>query len=142
MRRWDAIGVAAGASCRPPRPAPPSRPKPLFAGNELIRLTISGPISLIASKAEQSRGTAAGHAGADRDRRNPPDPLSARGITRRKSEICQFPPLRDRFHRSRRQRHRCSTARGRLKLVTHCRKSAGFQQYVLLEYAAYRLFNR
>jgi hypothetical protein len=29
----------------------------------------------------------------------------------------------------------------RLKLVTHCRNSPSFQQYVLLEYAAYRLYN-
>jgi hypothetical protein len=29
----------------------------------------------------------------------------------------------------------------RLKLVTHCRNSASFQQNVLLEYAAYRMYN-
>ena len=29
----------------------------------------------------------------------------------------------------------------RLKLVTHCRDNATFQQYVLLEYAAYRMYN-
>lgn len=29
----------------------------------------------------------------------------------------------------------------RLKLVTHCRPAAGFQQFLLLEYSAYRLFN-
>jgi hypothetical protein len=28
-----------------------------------------------------------------------------------------------------------------LKLVTHCRSSASFQQYLLMEYSAYRLFN-
>lgn len=29
----------------------------------------------------------------------------------------------------------------RLKLVTHCRPQEGFQQYLLLEYATYRIFN-
>ena len=29
----------------------------------------------------------------------------------------------------------------RLKLVTHCRNSASFQQYLLLEYSAYRMYN-
>ena len=29
-----------------------------------------------------------------------------------------------------------------LKLVTHCRASEGFQQYVLMEYATYRLYNQ
>src|SRR6185369_7014294 len=29
----------------------------------------------------------------------------------------------------------------KLKLITHCRNSASFQQYVLLEYAAYKIYN-
>ena len=29
----------------------------------------------------------------------------------------------------------------KLKLVTHCRNDASFQQYVLLEYSAYRMYN-
>ena len=48
--------------------------KPLFAGNDPIRLTISGPISTIASKAEQIGSAAPGDAGADRHRRNARDP--------------------------------------------------------------------
>ena len=66
--------------------------------------------------------------------------LSARGITRRKGDVCQFPPLRIDFAAA---PAATSLFRGqkRLKLVTHCRQSPGFQQYVLLEFATYRLFN-
>jgi hypothetical protein len=55
-------------------------------------------------------------------------------------DVCEFPPLRVAFTQTppagslfEHQKH--------LKLVTHCRRSADFQQKVLLEYAAYRLYN-
>ena len=115
--------------------------KPLFASNDPIRVTISGPISAIAGKAEQSEaprpatlaltGTAETHA----------IQLSARGITRRKSETCQFPPLRVEFAAPP-PAGSLFQGQKRLKLVTHCRESAGFQQHVLLEFAAYRFLNQ
>ncbi len=69
-----------------------------------------------------------------------PVTLSARGITRRKDDICSFPPLRVEFTQKpgpsslfKGQKH--------LKLVTHCQRPADFQQYLLLEYSAYRLYH-
>ncbi len=64
--------------------------------------------------------------------------LSPRGLTRRMRDTCSFPPLRVEFTvppapASLFERQK------RLKLVTHCRSAGGFQQHVLLEYAAYRL---
>jgi hypothetical protein len=115
--------------------------KPLFAGNDLIRLTISGPISLIASKAEQSEAPQPATLALAGAGETHPIRLSARGITRRKSEICQFPPLRIEFSQKP-PTTSLFNGQGRLKLVTHCRESAGFQQHVLLEYAAYRLYNQ
>ena len=81
-----------------------------------------------------SRGTLT-HAGAAY-----PIAPSPRGITRLKKDVCQFPPLRVEFP----QRPPAGSlfdGQSRLKLVTHCRGSADFQQKVLLEYAAYRLYN-
>ena len=66
--------------------------------------------------------------------------LQLRGITRRTSEICDFAPLRVDFTAAPPATSVFAGQR-RLKLVTHCRNSASFQQYVLLEYAAYRLYN-
>jgi hypothetical protein len=114
---------------------------PLFAADDMIRLTIKGPIQEVSRTGDRSSGprpatlTLAG-----------PSPethaimLSPRGITRRKSETCQFSPLRVEFTQ---RPAATSLFRGqrRLKLVTHCRGSAGFQQFLLLEYAAYRLYN-
>jgi hypothetical protein len=66
--------------------------------------------------------------------------LSARGISRRTKHTCQFPPLRVDFARPPAPAS-LFAGQGRLKLVTHCRSSADFQQYLLLEYSAYRIFN-
>jgi hypothetical protein len=65
--------------------------------------------------------------------------LAVRGTTRRRQDVCTFPPLRVEFTDKpgpsslfKGQKH--------LKLVTHCQRTADFQQYVLLEYTAYLLY--
>jgi hypothetical protein len=66
--------------------------------------------------------------------------LSARGITRRLQDTCSFPPLRVEFTQPP-AKDSLFAGQGRLKLVTHCRSQEGFQQHLLLEYSAYRVFN-
>ena len=63
-----------------------------------------------------------------------------RSTTRRRRDVCAFPPLRVEFAE---KPGKSSLFRGqkRLKLVTYCQRTANFQNYVLLEYAAYRLYN-
>ncbi|HEV2747300.1 MAG TPA: hypothetical protein VGW34_08385 [Allosphingosinicella sp.] len=119
-------------------PLAAAEPRPLFAEDSIIHLEIRGPFRGIL------RGDEDPVAAALTLKSKIPEThairLSPRGITRRRRDICTFPPLRLEF----------STKPGavslfygqkRLKLVTHCRPTAAFQQYVLLEYAAYRLFN-
>lgn len=130
-----ALAMAAAASAQ-------AAPKPLFAGDAMLHLTIRGPINQIARSAQQSR--------IPRDavlmvQGAAPETLaiqlSPRGITRLKRDVCQFPPLRVKFlgkpgpgsmFRSQKQ----------LKLVTHCRAAASFQQHLLLEYSAYLIYNQ
>lgn len=130
-----ALALAAGAAAQTP-------PKPLFADNAVIHLTIRGPLNQIARSAERSR--------APRDAvlmvpgaapETLPIQLSPRGITRLRHDTCQFPPLRVQFSRPPGPGS-LFAGQKRLKLVTHCRASASFQQYLLLEYAAYRLYNQ
>ena len=111
-------------------------PTPLFASDQPLHVTIKGPMSaLVSDRSDKARGGTLALAGS-------PDvypiALSARGITRRQGDICQFPPLRVDFEG---KPSGLFAGQNRLKLVTHCRKSADFQQKVLLEYAAYRLYN-
>ncbi|HWA62750.1 MAG TPA: hypothetical protein VG939_15320 [Caulobacteraceae bacterium] len=66
--------------------------------------------------------------------------VSARGLTRRTGGYCAFPPLWLRFDKE--------TVRGtpfhgqkKLKLVTYCKPPADYEQRIVLEYLAYRLYN-
>jgi len=117
--------------------APAAAQTPLFASDEPIRITINGPLSAIArSRTTEARPGTLMVAGGE----TLPVMLSARGLTRRSADICQFPPLRVTFSGTPPTQSLFAGQRS-LKLVTHCRPAESFQQHVLLEYAAYRLFN-
>src|SRR4051812_26065713 len=113
-------------------------PKPLFAGDDVLHLTIKAPLGTISREATAKpiAGTLTVNGTATESL---PVELSARGITRRRKDVCTFPPLRVDFTQ---KPGDGSLFKGqkRLKLVTHCQRAARYQQYVLLEYAAYRLY--
>src|SRR5688572_9823726 len=66
--------------------------------------------------------------------------LSARGISRRTGGICTSPPLRLDFDGDA-VRGTLMQGQNRLKLVTRCRNGANYEQLIVLEYTAYRLYN-
>jgi hypothetical protein len=115
-------------------------PTLLFSADSTIDIRITGPIRDIANAASRSTdahpatlellGSSETHA----------IELSARGLSRRTKEVCKFPPLRVKFV-DKPGEASLFHKQGTLKLVTHCRTSESFQQYTLLEYAAYRLYN-
>ena len=111
-------------------------PTPLFASDAPIHMTIQGPMaSLVSNRAETPRpGTMTVDGVAY------PITLTPRGITRKTSDICDFPPLRVELTKPAPAGSLFEHQR-KLKLVTHCKRSADFQQKVLLEYSAYRLYN-
>ena len=134
-----AFVLAAGA--QPRASAPAGKPTPLFASEQPIHIALRGPISAI-SRTPQSLRTARP---ATLTLISPASEthsiqLSPRGLTRRLRVTCSFPPLRIEFAE---KPAPTSLFKGqkRLKLTTHCRTSPQHQQYVLLEYAAYRMFN-
>lgn len=117
-------------------------PTPLFTSNDPIRLAITGPVmSVVRDPPESDRVVEASLSVQGATPETHRIALSARGITRRRKDVCSFPPLRVEFTE---RPAATSLFRGqrRLKLVTHCRAQAGFQQYILLEHAAYRLYNQ
>ena len=113
---------------------------PLFADDAPISISIQGPLTEIARSAERSSTPRNGVLTIAGTADTLPVRLSPRGITRRKSETCSFPPLRVEFAQPP-TAGSLFAAQRRLKLVTHCQQSESFQQYLLLEYSAYRLFN-
>jgi hypothetical protein len=136
MRGIVALAVACLAALASPAAA--QQPKPLFASSDPIRIVIQAPLSpLIRNR--QSAAVVSGTL-TDPSGQTLPITLSLRGITRRSSDTCDFPPLRVTF-----AGHPPATSlfagQSKLKLVTHCRNPASFQQYVLLEYAAYKMYS-
>jgi hypothetical protein len=128
------FGIAAIAAASSAGAAQPATP--LFASDAPIRVTIQGPIASLASnRAEVPRA-----ARMTVDGVTYPIALSPRGITRKTTDICDFPPLRVQLTGAAPAGSLFDRQR-RLKLVTHCKRAADFQQKVLLEYAAYRLYN-
>jgi hypothetical protein len=113
-------------------------PKPLFAGDEVLSLTLTGPFDTISRDIAAKPVSGVLRVGGAAPETLPVT-LSVRGTMRRKEEVCTFPPLRVEFTQKpgpssifKGQKH--------LKLVTHCQRMGEFQQYVLLEYTAYRLY--
>ncbi len=116
-------------------------PHPLFADHAPITLTITAPFGELTRAAERS--TEPFPASLDYHGDAPEThaiELSARGLSRRSRVLCDFPPLRIAF-KEKPADASFFDGQKRLKLVTHCKRSSRFQQYYLMEYAAYRLLN-
>jgi hypothetical protein len=119
-------------------PTAAQQPKPLFAASDPIHIVIQAPLPSLSrnrSSDQIVQGTLTDPSGQAL-----PISLNARGITRRATDVCDFPPLRVRFT-SAPPAGSIFAGQKKLKLVTHCRNAASFQQYVLLEYAVYRMYN-
>jgi hypothetical protein len=115
-------------------------PKPLFASDAPIRITIQGPIGSIARKAAKTVEPEPATLTLSAPSESHPIRLSARGLSRRTGGICDFPPLRVEF-----AQNPAATSlfvgQKRLKLVTHCNNAGSFEQQLLVEYAAYPILN-
>ncbi|HEY4071248.1 MAG TPA: hypothetical protein VGM04_06810 [Sphingomicrobium sp.] len=131
------FAFVAACSLAMSAPAAAQQPKPLFASNDPIHIVIQAQLSgLIHNRSSSAvQGTLTDPAGQAL-----PVAISVRGITRRATDVCDFPPLRVQFT-SAPPASSPFAGQKRLKLVTHCRNAESFQQYVLLEYSAYRMYN-
>ncbi len=69
-----------------------------------------------------------------------PVEIRTRGKTRRRKETCAFPPMRLRFAEGDVSESIFAGQRA-IKLVTHCRDTDSYDQLVLQEYLAYRIYN-
>lgn len=118
-------------------PLAAKEPKPLFVGSDPIHITIQGALGGLIHN--RSNGVVQGTL-TDPQGNALPVSLTVRGITRRSADICDFPPLRVTFTAKPPGTSQFAGQK-KLKLVTHCRNSPSFQQYVLLEYSAYKMYN-
>lgn len=116
---------------------------PLFEADEVLEITLRGPLNRIsrdrAAEPELSPGTLT-YAGPDGAARTLSVQLEPRGKSRRDREVCTFPPLWVHFDKDQ-VKGTLFAKQDKLKAVTHCRSPESFQDYVLKEYLAYRIFN-
>jgi hypothetical protein len=124
--------------------APASRPAnhdALFTGHDLLELTLSAPLK----KIHRERDSAVSYPGTlsyqkSNDLVSLNVGVEVRGKNRLKRTVCRFPPLRLVFDDERNAGTVFEQQR-KLKLVTQCDYSKPYEQYLLNEYLAYRIFN-
>jgi hypothetical protein len=114
---------------------------PLFASHDVIPVVLQAPIGRLIADRSAASAPVEGTLSVDGE----PAPirirLSLRGITRRKSDTCAFPPLRIDILEPPPDTS-LFAGQKKLKLVSTCRAGAAYQQYVFLEYSAYLMDNR
>lgn len=117
--------------------APASAQTRLFSEDAELPVIIEGPIGDLVRRAARNTDPVAA-AITVQDRRYDIE-LSPRGFSRRTLGICQFPPLR--LNLSGERQGGIMQGQNKLKLVTRCRPGAAYEQFLVLEYTAYRLYN-
>jgi len=117
-----------------------TEPTPLFASDDIIRLRIEAPFKKLISKAKRSKDPyPAKLIQLEGDQNSYDITVAARGNSRR-TEYCNFPPLRVKFNNHKQITGEFAGQKS-LKLVTHCKKSENYQQYVRLEHGVYQMYN-
>lgn len=113
----------------------PGFASPLFESDEVLEITLEGPWSTAIEDTQDRKE----HRFVLRvDGAATDVSIRVRGISR--VVVCNFPPMRLDFSLSD-TTDTVFSGQKKLKLVTHCKKAADFEQNVLEEYAAYRIFN-
>lgn len=107
----------------------------LFESDEVLSVVLEGPLAETLrdteSRVERPFQLIVGDASLD---------IAVRVRGKSRAERCRFPPLRLNF-KSADADDTVFAGLGKLKLVTHCKKSEHFEQNLLEEYAAYRMFS-
>lgn len=117
--------------------------QPLFASESALQVRITAPLTTLMRKRSDTEyldGTFSyiDESGAEKILSLK---LRARGVYRRNRSTCTLPPIRLNF-RKKQVTGTAFAGQDKLKLVTHCRqRSDAYEQYVLKEYLAYKIFN-
>ncbi|HSM03413.1 MAG TPA: hypothetical protein VK858_02280 [Longimicrobiales bacterium] len=127
----------AGPTARPAVPA-----APMFSSDDPVAFTILAPLEEIFGHRDQESEEYPGVVIVDAGMRldTVEADIRTRGRSRLDRRVCRFPPLRLDVPRSRVE-GTLFQDQDKLKLVTHCRDDEEYEQGILLESLAYRVFN-
>ncbi|MEM8767316.1 MAG: hypothetical protein AAGE43_07730, partial [Pseudomonadota bacterium] len=117
-------------------------PDPLFADEALLEVTFTAPFrDLSRDRAEEPERRAGSLTWTDADgEQTLPVEYEPRGKSRRDRNVCTFPPLWVHFEKDS-IKGTLFKKQNKVKVVTYCRSPTNFQDYVVKEYLAYRIFN-
>jgi len=133
-----AVALAVAAQTGASTPKAPTR---LFADDQPIHVQIRAPIAAIVATPNDLQTARPGTLiVVTPEAEQLSILLSPRGHARRNKDACKFPPLKVEFP-VKPEKISLFERQHRLKLTTHCRMAPAHQNLVLLEYAAYRMFN-
>ncbi len=113
----------------------------VFAETSALELTLSAPFSAVFRTRENPEYQAATLAYRDASGNDVAVPLRVRVRGKSRAAVCEFPPLLLNF-RTPDLSGTLLEGEDRLKLVTHCSPKEAYDDYVLLEYLAYRVLNQ
>lgn len=147
-------GAPAAAPAPPPKPWPDAATlaqrrrdaenRRLFRSAEVLSFTLMSDFKAIdRDRDPASTKTFPGtivFKQADGTEVSKPVQVRGRGHSRRNPQTCDFVPLRLEFTKDE-MAGTVFEGHDALKLGTHCRSSSAFEQYVLREFTAYRIFN-
>lgn len=139
MLGWLGIGAVALALLAA---APASSQTPLFGDDAPIAVTLTGPFAELArtDRTPQSYPATLTLAQGPGAPQTFQVQIQARGYSRRVLGYCRFPPLFLRFDKAEVKKTLFAHQK-KLKLVTYCNPESGYDQHIVLEYLAYRLYN-
>ena len=114
----------------------------LFVDDAPLQLALEGPLARLVAHAPDSLDPYPATLRLERagGAQNFPIQINPRGVARRVGGICSFPPLAIAFDRST-VAGTVFQGQSRLKLVNACKPGAAYEQYLVREYTAYRLYN-
>jgi hypothetical protein len=122
----------------------PAAADPLFADDAVLKLSLRGPLGTLAKDKGDELPERPGqlvYTEADGRLVTLEVTLQGRGHSRRRQDVCTFPPLWVDLPKKKELEGTLFEGQGKLKLVTYCRPTDRHQQFLLKEYLAYRLFN-
>ncbi len=115
-------------------------PDPLFQDDATLHVTITAPLTTLVKERPKKDYLPGVFQFADADGTAVNLDLEIRTRGHFRHERCKFPPLTLNFKKSQ-TKGTLFDKQNKLKLVVHCEKSDRYEQIVLREFLAYRIFN-
>lgn len=115
--------------------------KELFQSDELLKIDLLMPLKEVTRDLQEKREHQATLSYLDESgqKKEFSIKISTRGKTRKK--VCAFPPLELNF-KKKQLSESIFSGQDKIKLVTHCKGSKSFEDYIRKEYAVYKLYQQ